>query len=83
MPLGLIGRIVRFRVTEQLELANGRRKGKPPAGPPKASKSLPHSTKLFPVSIFTFSSDTTFSDRSATFTVDSPSRRFQRGWAEP
>jgi uncharacterized protein YdhG (YjbR/CyaY superfamily) len=31
MPLALIGRIVRFRVKEQLELARGKRKGKPAA----------------------------------------------------
>jgi hypothetical protein len=31
MPLALIGRIVRFRVKEQLELARGTRKGKPTA----------------------------------------------------
>lgn len=31
MPLALIGRIVRFRVKEQLELARGKRKGKPTA----------------------------------------------------
>ncbi len=31
MPLALIGRIVRFRVKEQLELAGGKRKGKPTA----------------------------------------------------
>lgn len=31
MPLALIGRIVRFRAKEQLELAKGRREGKPTA----------------------------------------------------
>lgn len=31
MPLALIGRIVRFRVKEQLELEKGKRKGKPTA----------------------------------------------------
>ena len=31
MPLALIGRIVRFRVKEQLELAEAKRRGKPTA----------------------------------------------------
>ncbi len=36
-------------------------------GPPKASIRANHSAKPFPVSFFTFASDTTFSERSVTF----------------
>jgi hypothetical protein len=54
----------------------------PFAGPPKPSRSLHHSAKLFPVSFFTFSSDTTLSERSVTFIADLLARPVQRNWAE-
>ncbi|MBK6406748.1 MAG: hypothetical protein IPF66_17910 [Holophagales bacterium] len=45
---------------------------RPFAGPPKASRTFHHSAKPLPVSFLTFSSDTTFSDRSVTFIADPP-----------